>query len=58
MAVLAIVLTSPEADASSVPREQRLAAADALMWGIDAVRKVNADARLVIESALARMAAG
>lgn len=55
MALLALVLTSESPALEPIPRESRLAAADALMFGIDAVRKINADARLVVEGALAKL---
>jgi hypothetical protein len=55
MALLAIALTSESGPAAAIPRERRLAAADALLAGIRALG-VNADARLVVEAALAELA--
>ena len=56
MAAVAIVLTSDDESMRAIARERRLAAADALLAGIRTMG-VNADARLVLEGALAKLVA-
>lgn len=54
MALLAAILTAADEKLESVPRAHRLAAADALLTGIRMLG-VNADARLLVEGALAQL---
>jgi hypothetical protein len=54
MALLAAILSSADETLDSIPRERRLAAADALLTGIRMLA-VNADARLLVEGALAQL---
>jgi DNA polymerase III delta prime subunit len=56
MALLAAILTSGDEKLDTIPRERLLAAADAVLAGIRALT-VNADARLVVEAALAQLVA-
>jgi DNA polymerase III delta prime subunit len=52
MALLAAILTSADEQLEAIPRERRLAAADALLAAIRMLT-VNADARLMVEGAMA-----
>jgi hypothetical protein len=54
MALLAAILSSADEKLDGIPRERRLAAADALLTGIRMLA-VNADARLLVEGALAQL---
>jgi DNA polymerase III delta prime subunit len=54
MALLAAILSSADEALDSIPRERRLAAADALLTGIRMLG-VNADARLLVEGSLAQL---
>lgn len=54
MALVAVALTSEEGASSSIDRNRRLAAADAILAAIRAM-VVNADARLLMEGALAHL---
>jgi len=54
MALLAAILSSADEALDTIPRERRLAAADALLTAIRMLG-VNADARLLVEGALAQL---
>lgn len=54
MALVAVALTSEDGAAASIDRGKRLAAADAILAAIRAMA-VNADARLVMEGAMAKL---